>query len=83
MILQVLDVRQEGGIIVASSSGYHSQVWVRVFVRQYQHCEVCGVKFRPRTQMYRPMTNMGNRMWRVCLECVDWSIKRSQEAGAL
>lgn len=55
------------GILFTEHPEYGPQVWslVKLRTRKGDRCAICGL--RVGEQAYRPVTNRGNRMMRICI----------------
>lgn len=61
------------GIAIIRSAEYGFQVWAlgSTNVRKDHICVLCVRRVKAGTEkMYRPLTNRGNRMDRICEKCV-------------
>lgn len=55
------------GVLLISSSEWGVQIWNRARMRTHKTspCAICGVEVG--VEAYRPVTNLSNRMHRICL----------------
>ena len=64
--------KQANGIYTLTSHTWnvHNQIWTRAKIRKSHTCVICNQKFS-KTEMYRPITNLSNRMKRICIDCME------------
>jgi hypothetical protein len=70
MTLYILVRTLSDGLVGLSSYDYGRQLWSRCKTRKQHKCRVCGGLFPVGSTMYRPLTNKGNRMERICENCI-------------
>lgn len=68
MMYKLVRVLSEG--LVGLSSEYGWQLWVICKVRKQHECVGCRKSFSAGSKMYRPLTNLSNRMRRLCGFCI-------------
>jgi len=60
------------GLIRIFSLTYGAQFWALTnqMVRKNHNCSICGKTiYKGKDWAFRPVTNLGNRMERICLKC--------------
>lgn len=60
------------GIIRVYSIRWDLQTWClsNQNIRKNHNCQICGrLILKGKERMLRPLTNLGNRMGRICLNC--------------
>jgi len=58
----------EGIIVLRTECGI--QMWTLAKARKARACAVCEEDIKPGDQVFRPLTNLGNRYWRIHPHCV-------------
>lgn len=66
--MRVVGILAEG-VLRVDSGTYGLQLWTRCKLRKSKKCGSCGQQIGVRDQAYRPITNAGNRMDRLCVPC--------------
>lgn len=57
------------GMLILISPRYGEQVWASRRSRKRHQCLLCQLEIRVGSQPYSPITNLGNRMDRLCEQC--------------
>jgi hypothetical protein len=63
--------KKSEGVIFLDSFEYGRQVWTVVKIRKRNYCRICDKIFESKSVMYRPITNLSNRMVKYCASCMD------------
>lgn len=66
------------GIEILTGFPHGTQMWAECTIRKDKQCVLCGCDLK-KEKAYRPITNRGNRMERICLECIQKMIERGSK----
>lgn len=58
------------GMVQLESARWGLQLWCQGKIRKSKACIECDWEFAPGAEMYRPVTNAGNRADRICTRCI-------------
>jgi len=74
LLLRIIDP-DTGDLLGIEHPHWGRQMWTRCYLRKPHACAVCGRHLLVGlTPVYRPITNKGNRMERICTPCVAYMV---------
>lgn len=67
----VLDVQvMSAELIALNMVRYSKQFWCKCKIREIKTCKYCKIELKGKSA-FRPVTNLGNRMMRICEACME------------